>query len=151
VRGLAAVVAVALLVAAVVAWQRRDDGEAASRSGRVTHVVDGDTLDLGRERIRVLGIDAPERDECGYAAASRATSDLALGRVVRLEPDATQAARDRFGRTLAYVRLPDGRDLGEALLRRGLARTFVVGRPFSRVEAYRGAERAGLLLAPCPT
>ena len=150
-RLLAALVAVALVVALVVAWQRRDDEEPAGRSGRVTHVVDGDTLDLGRERVRVLGIDAPERDECGYAAASRAASALALERAVRLEPDPTQASRDRFGRTLAYVRLPDGRDLGEVLLRRGLARTFVVGRPFARVEAYREAERAGRLVAPCPS
>jgi micrococcal nuclease len=150
VRLLAALVAVALVVALVVAWQRRDD-EPAGRSGHVTHVVDGDTLDVGRERVRVLGIDAPERDECGYAAASRAASALALGRVVRLEPDPTQASRDRFGRTLAYVRLPDGRDLGEVLLRRGHARTFVVGRPFARVEAYREAERAGRLVAPCPS
>lgn len=147
-RLLAALVAVALVAGLVVAWQRRDDPEPTS--GRVTHIVDGDTLDVGRERIRVLGIDTPERDECGYAAASRAASELALERVVRLEPDATQAVRDRFGRTLAYVRLPDGRDLGELLLRRGLARTYVVGRPFARVEAYREAERAGRLLAPCP-
>ena len=147
-RLLAALAAVALVLVLVVAWQRRDE-EPEARSGRVAHVVDGDTLDVGRERVRVLGIDAPERDECGYAAASGATAELALGRVIHLEVDDTQAARDRFGRTVAYVRLPDGRDLGEVLLRRGLARTFVVGRPFARVEAYREAERAGLL-APCP-
>jgi micrococcal nuclease len=151
VRLLAALVAVALVVALLVARRGRDEAEPDGRSGRVTHVVDGDTLDVGPERVRVLGIDTPERDECGYAAASRAASALALGRVVRLEPDGTQAARDRFGRTLAYVRLPDGRDLGELLLRQGLARTFVVGRPFARVEAYREAERAGRLLAPCST
>ena len=149
-RLLAALAAIALALALVVAWQRRDE-EPEARSGRVAHVVDGDTLDVGRERVRVLGIDTPERGECGYAPASRATAELALGRVIQLEADETQAARDRFGRTLAYVRLPDGRDLGEVLLRRGLARTFVVGRPFARVEAYREAERAGLLLAPCPT
>jgi micrococcal nuclease len=149
VRLLAALAAIALALALVVAWQRRDE-EPEARSGRVAHVVDGDTLDVGRERIRVLGIDTPERGECGYAPASRATAELVLGRVIQLEADETQAARDRFGRTLAYVRLPDGRDLGEVLLRRGLARTLVVGRPFARVEAYREAERAGLLLAPCP-
>lgn len=149
-RLLAALAAIALALALVAAWQRRDE-EPEPRSGRVAHVVDGDTLDVGGERVRVLGIDAPERGECGYAPASRATAELALGRVIQLEIDETQAARDRFGRTLAYVRLPDGRDLGEVLLRRGLARTFVVGRPFARVEAYREAERAGLLLAPCPT
>jgi micrococcal nuclease len=150
VRLLAALAAIAVALALVVAWQRRDE-EPEARSGRVAHVVDGDTLDVGRERVRVLGIDTPESGECGYAPASRATAELALGRVIQLEADETQAARDRFGRALAYVRLPDGRDLGEVLLRRGLARTFVVGRPFARVEAYREAERAGLLLAPCPT
>ena len=148
-RLLAALAAIALALVLVVAWQRRDE-EPEARSGRVAQVVDGDTLDVGRERVRVLGIDTPERGECGYAPAARATAELALGRVIRLEADDTQATRDRFGRTLAYVRLPDGRDLGEVLLRRGLARAFVVGRPFSRVEAYREAEQAGRLLAPCP-
>lgn len=116
--------------------------------GLVTRVADGDTLAVrvagGREeRVRVLGIDTPELGDCGADEAAAAARSLALGRRVSLTGDATQAGRDRFGRLLAYVGLPGGRDLGLELLRRGLARVYVYGRrPFERLGAYRRAEAA---------
>jgi micrococcal nuclease len=127
---------------------------AAGDGGRVTRVVDGDTLRVrvasgASERVRVLGIDTPEIGECGFRAATEAARELALGRRVALTGDPSQAARDRFERLLAYVRLPDGRDLGEVLLRQGLARVYVFDRPFRRLEAYRRAEAAGRARAVC--
>jgi endonuclease YncB( thermonuclease family) len=41
------------------------------------------------------------------------------------------------------VRLPDDSDLGFQLVARGLARAFVVGEPFERLETYRRAEILG--------
>ena len=115
--------------------------------GTVVTVVDGDTLvvalDGRRERVRVLGIDAPEVRSCLAERSTAETRRLALGRRVELEGDSSQRSRDRFGRRLAYVRLPEGRDLGFELVSAGLARSFVVGRPFERLEAYRRAETAG--------
>ena len=142
----ALVLALAALAAAAVAIRKSND--APRLRGTVVHVVDGDTLDVRvtssrRERIRVLGIDTPEQGECFFARASRAARRLALGQSVVLETDATQARRDAYGRLLAYVRLPHGRDLGRELLAAGLARVYVYERPFERVDAYRDAERAG--------
>lgn len=77
--------------------------ESAAESGIVTNVVDGDTLDVqGVGRIRVIGIDTPERGECGFESATQAMSVLVLGRQVSLLPGATEDA-DRYGLLLRYV------------------------------------------------
>lgn len=114
--------------------------------GVVTYVVDGDTLDVRlaggkRERVRLIGIDTPERGACYSAAATRRARALALSQAVVLRGDATQATRDRYGRLLAYVWLPGGRDLGFQLLAGGFAEVYVYDRPFERLSAYRSAER----------
>ncbi len=120
-------------------------------TGIVVRVLDGDTMDVRlrsgvRERVRVLGIDAPElaRRECHAAQAIAATRRLALGKLVRLAGDRSQAARDQKRRLVAYVRLPDGNDLGRSLLRGGFA-TVVDGSSFLRVAPYRSAESAARL------
>lgn len=115
--------------------------------GVVTTVVDGDTvdtrLDSGRtERVRLIGIDTPERGDCFFSQASARTRGLALGRRVVLRGDATQDTRDRYGRLLAYVDIGGSNDLGRALIRGGHATVYVYRRPFQRVATYRSAERA---------
>ena len=69
--------------------------------GTVTHVVDGDTLDVrlasGKlERIRLIGIDTAERGACFSAQATERTRRLALSKPVILRGDATQDTRDRY-------------------------------------------------------
>jgi micrococcal nuclease len=138
-----------LLVGIAAGWLALRSGDEPERSPRgvVVHVVDGDTIDVrltrSRERVRVLGIDTPEAGTCLARQAARETRGLVLGRRVELRGDDSQPDRDRFGRRLAYVRLPDGRDLGFQLIAHGLARAFVVGEPFDRLETYRRAEILG--------
>jgi micrococcal nuclease len=143
-----------LLVGIGAGWLalRADDKTARSAHGLVIGVVDGDTIDVriggSRERVRVLGIDTPEAGACFAQQATRETRRLALGQAVELHGDPSQPTRDRFGRRLAYVVLPDGRDLGFQLIAGGLARSFVVGEPFERLETYRRAEIFGRRRAP---
>ena len=116
--------------------------------GNVTYIVDGDTLDVRigsrTERIRVIGIDTPERGVCFANAATAAATRLASGKPVVLRGDPTQATRDRYGRLLAYVGLPDGKDLGYQLIAGGFAKVYVYNNhPFQRVTAYRAAEAIG--------
>lgn len=85
-------------------------GGGTGASGRaVQQVVDGDTFDLeGGERIRMLGIDTPERGtnaECWGDEAFNYLSSKIAGRTVELEYDVVR--EDDFGRTLAYVRVGD--------------------------------------------
>jgi len=127
----------------------------AHGGSEVRFVYDGDTVVLedGR-RVRYLGIDTPEmgsdeeRPEF-LAEAARAFNEKAVrGVAVRLEFD--RERKDRHGRWLAYVHLPDGRMLNAELIRSGLARVLAV-RPnlehFDRlVEAQQEAmaNRAGI-------
>jgi micrococcal nuclease len=116
--------------------------------GTVTHIVDGDTLDVQigsrTERIRVIGIDTPERGVCYANAATTAATRLASGKPVVLRGDPTQDTRDRYGRLLAYVGLPEGRDLGYQLIAGGFAKVYVYNNhPFQRVTAYRAGEVIG--------
>ena len=60
------------LIVGVAAWLfvARDTSDEVDRQGLVTRVVDGDTLrariDGSTERVRLIGVDAPERGECYY-------------------------------------------------------------------------------------
>jgi endonuclease YncB( thermonuclease family) len=86
----------------------------------VTHVVDGDTVDVeGVGRIRVIGIDTPERGACGYDSATLAMAALVLGESVTLVPGAAEDV-DRYGRLLRYVDVA-GTDAGLSLIEDGWA------------------------------
>ena len=129
-RRLTAAAAVFLLAMPVLAscWPQ---GEKAWR------VIDGDTLDLGGERIRLFGIDAPERGQsCGPLAcgttATEALADILSAGPVRCTPVST----DRYGRTVARCRA--GRlDVNREMVRRGMAWAY---RQYS--EDYVPAEKA---------
>ena len=142
-----ALVGVALLVGLGV-WllvdrdeERRD---VAGRQGLVTNVVDGDTLRAriggSTEPVRLIGVDAPERGDCYFARSTELLRELALDTVVRFQGDSSQRERDRFGRLLAYVVLPDGIDAGEVLLERGAAVVFETRPRFARRKAYVEAQ-----------
>jgi endonuclease YncB( thermonuclease family) len=137
---------IAILVTAAVALLAGSaDAGRFSFAGKVTHVVDGDTVDVRldsgkQQRVRLIGIDTPERGECGYARATSAARRLAQGQRVVLQGDATQDTRDRYGRLLAYVWIAN-RDLGLEQLRAGNARVYVYDRAFQRLAVYRKAAR----------
>lgn len=87
--------------------------------------TDGDTLRCGRERVRVMGLDAPElRARCpaelALARAARDRLEALIARGVTLEPH----GRDRYRRLLAVVRDRQGRDVAQLLIREGLARPY---------------------------
>lgn len=91
----------------------------AARTYLVTRVVDGDTVELGNgESVRVVGIDTPERGECGYEAATAHMRRLVQGKQVRLGESDEDA--DRYGRLLRYVNV-ENRDAGLAQIKAGLA------------------------------
>jgi micrococcal nuclease len=134
-----------LLAAIVAASASARQSGAFTQKGVVTEVVDGDTVKVrlvnGKlERVRLIGIDAAERGACFAAQAGARARQLALSKPVVLRGDSTQDTRDRYGRLLAYVWIPGGRDLGYQLLAGGLARVYVYRKPFERLPAYRSAE-----------
>ena len=111
----------------------------------VTRVVDGDTIVLdGGERVRLIGVDTPEtkhpQKPVQYFGreATAFTRRIAEGRAVRLEYD--QRPNDRYGRTLAYVFLADGRLLNAEIIRHGYGFAYTKY-PFRRMEEFRQLER----------
>jgi micrococcal nuclease len=113
----------------------------------VSQVVDGDTFRCaGGGRVRVIGIDAPERDQGEIYALSRTALGMlaAEGDTVELEWDA--ARTDRYGRLLAWV-WRDSVLVNEAMVAGGWAMLYTVPpnvRYVERLErAQRTARRAG--------
>jgi len=100
----------------------------------VVNVIDGDTFDIDipdgrdeRTRIRLLGIDTPETggEQIGVMyfgqEAAEFTRKLALGKSVSVYLDSPNPTRGKYGRLLAYVKLPDGGFVNEVLLTEGYA------------------------------
>jgi len=90
-------------------------------TGRVVEVTDGDTFDVRRSTagtvtIRLHGVDAPETSQPYGTAATKAARRLVGGESVR----ATVEEIGRYGRAVASVEVGGG-DLGDLLIRRGLA------------------------------
>jgi micrococcal nuclease len=95
---------------------------ADSYLGHVTRVVDGDTLVVAspsgeRTKVRLLGVDSPEKDQDGGTAATQFTRGAAAGQTVQVE----EQYLDRDGRMVAEIVLPDGRLLTRALVAAGHA------------------------------
>lgn len=88
----------------------------------VTNVVDGDTLDLENYgRIRMSGINTPEKKECYYQEAKDKLSYLVLGKEVYVEPD--YSLEDKYKRKLRYIYL-DEVLVNSVMVREGYARVF---------------------------
>ncbi|RPJ53289.1 MAG: thermonuclease family protein [Acidobacteria bacterium] len=116
----AALLVACLAPATIVSAQQRG----SRLTGIVTHIADGDTLDVTAGArtftVRLDGIDAPEG---GQAFSQQARQHL---RVLAFSQSATVMVQttDRYGRSVARV-MVGGRDLSEEMLRAGLAWHFV--------------------------
>ncbi len=90
-------------------------------TGRVVAIADGDTLTALDERkvqhkIRLAGIDAPEKRQAYGQRSRQSLANLVFNRVVQIE----LGKKDRYGREIGKVML-DGQDINLELLRLGLA------------------------------
>ena len=97
-------------------------GGAATFSGRVTRVVDGDTFRISSadERIRIWALDAPEVGAPGGSQATAALSALIAGKQLTCR----QRDIDRYGRIVGQCFLPDGRDITAAMIASGTAQEY---------------------------
>ncbi len=87
---------------------------------RVSRVIDGDTFDSSAGRVRLFGVDTPERKERCYTEASRRLSRLA-GNKVRVEAGPRSGEGSRL---LFYVYTRNGESIEERLVREGLAQAW---------------------------
>ncbi len=93
-------------------------------AGRVIGVPDGDTVRLenwaGRRKLRLIGIDAPERGELGNASA-RAALDELLSQTPWVHFSHDERRMDKSGRELVYLFGADGRLVNQLMLQQGAA------------------------------
>ncbi|HFG8026080.1 TPA: thermonuclease family protein [Salmonella enterica subsp. enterica serovar Oranienburg] len=98
----------------------------ATLTGRVVRVIDGDTVVVltapaTEVRIRLAGIDAPEKGQPFGQRARQFLASRGAGRVVEISGD----SRDRYGRTLGTI-WTDGRDINAELVCSGMAWAYRV-------------------------
>jgi micrococcal nuclease len=132
----------------------------------IDHFVDGDTIAVAMngkaEEIRFIGIDTPETHkpntpvQCYGPQASDFTKRMIGTQPVRLVADPLGDNRDRYGRLLRYVYLPDGTLLNEVLIQKGYAFAYL-SFPFSKKQLFAAdadtaqAAKVGLWATCSPT
>ena len=125
-----------LIAAAVILWPILALGEITGPA----RVIDGDTIEVAGERIRLHGIDVPEMDQtckwpdstiaCG-AIAKAELADAIAGAEVRCE----ERDRDRYGRIVAVCHA-SGHDIGRAMVDAGWALAYRRFSTVNRLPAY---------------
>ncbi|HEY5442426.1 MAG TPA: thermonuclease family protein, partial [Candidatus Saccharimonadales bacterium] len=117
----------------------------------VNRFIDGDTIIVNMnghtEKIRFIGVDTPETHkpntpvQCyGPAAAAFTKSTIGHSRV-RLVSDSLSTDRDRYGRLLRYVYLPNGTNVDQELIRTGHGFYYPYF-PFTKTKQFAAAEQS---------
>jgi micrococcal nuclease len=97
-------------------------GREGELTGKVIAVIDGDTYeallpDNQTIKVRMEGIDAPEKGMPFYKKSKQYLADLCFGQQVMIQ----SAGTDQHQRVLAYTYLEDGRELSREMLKAGMA------------------------------
>jgi len=151
--GVALAVALAALLAVRLGAAAPAPGRGEEIAGRIVKVKDGDSMEIRRGGenvgVRVFGVDSPERGQPFSARAKSFTTGLVGNQevVVRVKDV------DRYRRIVGDVELKDGRDLGQELVRAGLAwmyRQYTSDPTLARLEAEAREAKRGLWSEPRP-
>jgi micrococcal nuclease len=128
----------------------------------VVKVVDGDTIDIDipdskykTTRIRLIGVDTPETKKPNAPVmyygpeAYEYTRSHTLGKQVTVFLDTVTQTRDRYGRLLAYIKLPDGAFLNEMLISEGYGYAYTpfkhsFSNKYQQLQSQAKAAKRGL-------
>ncbi|UCG95455.1 MAG: thermonuclease family protein [archaeon] len=110
--------------------------------GFVEKVTDGDTLELNTsEKVRLIGINSPERGEPLYRESRERMENLVLGKKVYMQKD--EEERDRYGRLLRYVYIGDEM-VNLIMLEEGLATVYILEPNDAYEKIFRNAEESAM-------
>lgn len=122
---------------------------------RVTKVVDGDTIDVIIDektyRLRLIGLNTPEtvdprtKVQCFGKEASNKAKELLADNFVSLESDPSQGERDKYGRLLRYVFLPDGTSYNKFMIENGFAYEYTYDSDYKYQKEYKDAQAYALM------
>ncbi len=115
----------------------------------INHFVDGDTIAVNMngtvETVRMIGVDTPETHkpdtpvQCYGPQASDYTKNLIGKNKVRLQADPLDTNRDRYGRLLRYVFLPNGTLIESKIVSEGYGFAYAQF-PFLKAVEFRNDE-----------
>ena len=106
---------------------------------KVSRVIDGDTIELENgEKVRYIGIDTPERDECYFDQAKEKNRQLVEGKEIIVEKDVSE--RDRYQRLLFYVWIGDT-FVNEYLIKEGYAQASSYPPDIKYQDKFREVEK----------
>lgn len=120
---LAVAAAIAVACFSTGAAQRVFSPPDAYHEGVVMRIVDGDTFYISGvdARIRLWGLDAPEKGERGGHRATRMLREIAHGRYVSCK----EIDKDRYGRIVGQCRLAGGDDVAALMIESGTATEYL--------------------------
>lgn len=152
----------ALLAVGLVSWKERRTSEAKQRletniiletdtirqeaplipkeTARVAYVIDGDTIELETgERVRLIGIDAPEFGKLYFSESRSKLAELILDKDVQLEKD--ESDKDGYGRLLRYAHRGDI-FINFEMVRLGYAKVLLIPPDLKYKDLFLAAEHA---------
>ncbi len=130
---------VLLASAGLAACAGEDSPREDAPGARVTRVIDGDTVEMERlGKVRLIGVNTPEKNRCYDDAATRFTRDRLEGQVVQYEMG--EEPKDRYDRALAYLSR-EGEMHNLALLTEGYAKVLTIPPNDKYEERFEQAER----------
>lgn len=116
----------------------------------VKEFVDGDTIVVDMngkaETLRFIGVDTPETHDprkavqCFGKAAAAFTKGLVGSNPVKLAADPLDTNRDRYGRLLRYIYLPNGTLVNEEIIKQGYGFAYL-SFPFTKSDQFREDEK----------
>ncbi len=104
-------------------------------------------MNTSTARVRLVGLDTPELVDprkpvqCFAKEASAKARELLTGQSVRIEEDASQGVRDKYGRLLAYVFLQDGTNFNKRMIAEGYGHEYTYRLPYIYQTAFKAAEK----------
>lgn len=117
---------------------KKESQKKEGKQAHVSHIVDGDTCDLSTgERVRLIGIDTPERGKLFYKEASQHLSELILDKDIILVKDVSET--DRYGRLLRHAYVGDVW-INKKMIDDGYARLVTYPPDVAHVEEFQEAE-----------
>jgi micrococcal nuclease len=120
-----------------------DAPKISSNEVHVISVIDGDTVLVTSggqdEKIRLIGINTPEKGECGFNEAKDYLSSLILSQNIVIEMDSTQGEYDKYDRLLAFIFFQD-QNINQLMIEHGHAKEYTYDKPYIYQQSFQKAE-----------
>ncbi len=123
-------------------------------TGKVIHIADGDTYDLLTAdkktiRVRMDGIDAPERSMAFFKVSKNFLGELCMNKTLKVVKTDT----DQYGRIVAFSYLENGKELGHEMVKAGMAwhfKKYNTDNDLAKLENEARKAKRGLWIDPKP-